>query len=73
MKVLARAGLVRDNTARAGSASTIEITPDGARLLDAAKDAVAGVDDRLFGPDADPIQRQVASAIRAAFEGDSTS
>lgn len=68
VKALAGAGLVRDNTARAGSASAIEITPDGARLLDAAKEAVAGVDDRLFGPDADPIQRQVADAVRAAFE-----
>ncbi|MER6942932.1 MarR family winged helix-turn-helix transcriptional regulator [Nonomuraea sp. NPDC000554] len=69
VKVLAGAGLVRDNTARAGAASTIEITPDGARLLQAAQEAASEVDDRLFGPDADPIQRQVADAVRAAFKG----
>ncbi|MEU7855434.1 MarR family winged helix-turn-helix transcriptional regulator [Nonomuraea sp. NPDC049141] len=69
VKVLAGAGLVRDNTARAGSASTIELTPDGARLLEAAKKVVAEVDERLFGPAADPIQRQVADAVRAAFDG----
>lgn len=72
VKVLAGAGLVRDNTARAGSASTIEVTPDGARLLQAAKQVVAGVDERLFGPAADPIQRQVADAVRAAFGGGAT-
>ena len=33
VKALAGAGLVRDNTARAGSASAIELTPEGARLL----------------------------------------
>ena len=69
VKVLAGAGLVRDNTARAGSASAIEVTPDGARLLATAKEVVAGVDERLFGPAADPIQRQVADAVRAAFGG----
>jgi DNA-binding MarR family transcriptional regulator len=67
VKALAGAGLVRDTTARAGSASAIELTADGARLLRAAKDAVAVVDERLFGPAADPIQRQVAEAVRAAF------
>ncbi|MEU4224819.1 MarR family winged helix-turn-helix transcriptional regulator [Nonomuraea sp. NPDC026600] len=72
VKVLAGAGLVRDNTARAGSASTIEVTPDGARLLEAAKQVVAGVDERLFGPAADPIQRQVADAVRTAFGGGAT-
>jgi DNA-binding MarR family transcriptional regulator len=72
VKVLAGAGLVRDNTARAGSASTIEVTPDGARLLEAAKQVVAGVDERLFGPAADPVQRQVADAVRAAFGGGAT-
>ena len=41
----------------------------GARLLKAAKEAVSGVDERLFGPDADPIQRQIADAARAAFSG----
>ena len=25
--------------------------------------------DRLFGPDADPIQRQIADAVRTAFSG----
>ncbi|MGW2145440.1 MarR family winged helix-turn-helix transcriptional regulator [Nonomuraea bangladeshensis] len=69
VKTLAGAGLVRDNTARAGSASAIEVTPEGARLLNAAKEAVSGVDERLFGPDADPIQRQIADAARAAFSG----
>ncbi|WP_336216283.1 MarR family winged helix-turn-helix transcriptional regulator [Nonomuraea sp. LPB2021202275-12-8] len=69
VKGLAVAGLVRDNTARAGSASAIELTPDGARLLRSAKDAVAVVDDTLFGPDSDPVQRQIADAVRAAFEG----
>ncbi|MFD1540960.1 MarR family winged helix-turn-helix transcriptional regulator [Nonomuraea guangzhouensis] len=72
VKVLAGTGLVRDNTARAGSASAIELTPDGARLLEAAKQVVAEVDERLFGPAADPIQRQVADAVRAAFEGGAT-
>ncbi|GGP06081.1 hypothetical protein GCM10012278_28050 [Nonomuraea glycinis] len=67
VKALAGAGLVRDTTARAGSASAIELTADGTRLLRAAKDAVAVVDEQLFGPDADPIQRQVAEAVRAAF------
>jgi DNA-binding MarR family transcriptional regulator len=68
VKALAAAGLVRDTTARAGSASAIELTADGTRLLRSAKDAVTVVDERLFGPDADPIQRQVADAVRAAFE-----
>jgi DNA-binding MarR family transcriptional regulator len=68
VKALAAAGLVRDTTARAGSASAIELTADGTRLLRSAKDVVTVVDERLFGPDADPIQRQVADAVRAAFE-----
>ncbi|MEU6793926.1 MarR family transcriptional regulator [Nonomuraea wenchangensis] len=73
VKTLAGAGLVRDNTARAGSASAIEVTPEGARLLKAAKEAVSRVDEQLFGPDADPIQRQIADAVRAAFsDGDPT-
>ncbi|MEU7900408.1 winged helix-turn-helix transcriptional regulator [Nonomuraea sp. NPDC049152] len=55
VKALAAAGLVRDHTARAGSASAIEVTPDGSRLLQAAKKAVAEVDERLFGPEADPV------------------
>ncbi|MGN9781094.1 MarR family winged helix-turn-helix transcriptional regulator [Nonomuraea sp. ZG12] len=69
VKALAAAGLVRDTTARAGSASAIELTADGTRLLRSAKEAVAVVDERLFGPAADPIQRQVADAVRAAFDG----
>jgi DNA-binding MarR family transcriptional regulator len=69
VKALSGAGLVRDNTARAGSASAIEITPEGAHLMREAMKAVAGVDEQLFGPDADPIQRQIAEAVRAAFEG----
>ncbi|MDP9844114.1 MarR family winged helix-turn-helix transcriptional regulator [Streptosporangium lutulentum] len=69
VKALSGAGLVRDNTARAGSASAIEVTPEGASLMREAMKAVAGVDERLFGPDADPIQRQVADVVRAAFGG----
>jgi DNA-binding MarR family transcriptional regulator len=69
VKALAAAGLVRDTTARAGSASAIELTADGTRLLRSAKEAVAVVDERLFGSAADPIQRQVADAVRAAFDG----
>ncbi|WP_328808318.1 MarR family winged helix-turn-helix transcriptional regulator [Nonomuraea antri] len=70
VKALVRAGLVHDRTARAGSASAIEVTPEGARLLQAAKDVIAQVDDRLFGPAADPIQQQVGQAIRTAFGGE---
>jgi DNA-binding MarR family transcriptional regulator len=67
VKALVAADLVRDGTARAGAASTIEVTEEGARLLHAAMDAVAGVDQRLFGADADPILRQVGTAVTAAF------
>jgi DNA-binding MarR family transcriptional regulator len=70
VKALVAAGLVRDHTARAGSASTIELTPEGARLLQAARRAVAEVDDRMFGPGAEPAQRQIGDAVRAAFSGD---
>ncbi|MBB5967030.1 MarR family transcriptional regulator [Planomonospora venezuelensis] len=73
VKALAGAGLVRDHTARAGSASAIELTPEGTRLLRAAEQAVSQVDDRMFGPDADPVQRQVADAVRAAFAGGAAS
>lgn len=69
VKALVGAGLVHDRTARAGSASAIELTPDGVRLLRAAQQVVAEVDDRLFGPEADPIQRQIGSAVVAAFTG----
>ncbi|MEV4833050.1 MarR family winged helix-turn-helix transcriptional regulator [Nonomuraea sp. NPDC049486] len=67
VKALVAAGLVRDSNARAGSASTIELTPEGRRLLAAAEQAIGDVDDLLFGSSADPIQRQLAAAIRAAF------
>jgi DNA-binding MarR family transcriptional regulator len=67
VKALVAAGLVRDSTARAGAASTIELTPEGARLLGEAMTAVSGVDDRLFGPDADPVLRQVGDTVRIAF------
>ena len=69
VKALAAAGLVHDGTARAGAASTIELTPKGSALLREAMDAVAGVDVRLFGPDSDPVLRQVGDAVRAAFGG----
>ncbi|MEV0819696.1 MarR family winged helix-turn-helix transcriptional regulator [Nonomuraea rubra] len=69
VKALAGAGLVRDTTARAGSASAIEVTPEGARLMEQARAAVTAVDERLFGESADPIQRQVGDTIRAAFSG----
>jgi DNA-binding MarR family transcriptional regulator len=68
VKALVAAALVRDGTARAGAASTIEVTEEGARMLRAAMDAVAGVDERLFGAGADPILRQVGSAVAAAFQ-----
>jgi DNA-binding MarR family transcriptional regulator len=71
VKALAAAGLVRDTTARAGSASAIELTPQGHGLLQEAMGAVATVDALLFGPDADPVQRQVGKAVSAAF-GDGT-
>jgi DNA-binding MarR family transcriptional regulator len=67
VKALVTAGLVRDGTARAGAASTIELTPEGARLLREAMSAVDAVDARLFGPDADPALRQVGEAVRSAF------
>jgi DNA-binding MarR family transcriptional regulator len=69
VKALSAAGFVRDTTARAGSASAIELTPEGTRLMRAAMGAVSEVDERLFGPDADPIQRRIADTVRAAFEG----
>ncbi|MFI6867194.1 MarR family winged helix-turn-helix transcriptional regulator [Nocardia sp. NPDC050406] len=67
VKAMVAAGLVRDRTARAGSASTIELTAKGTRLLNAAEKAVAEVDERLFGPDAEPARRQVGAAVMAAF------
>lgn len=68
VKALAAAGLVRDRNARAGSASTLEITAEGARLLEAAREAVAEVDERIFGADADPLHRAIRDAVRAAIE-----
>ena len=67
VKALATAGLVRDSTARAGSASTIELTAKGTRLLGEAREVVSAVDDRLFGPESDPVNQQIGAAIRAAF------
>ena len=67
VKALAGAGLVRDTTARAGSASAIELTSEGARLLQSAMEAVAAVDSLLFGPEADPVQRRVAEAVTEAL------
>jgi DNA-binding MarR family transcriptional regulator len=67
VKALVAAGLVRDGTARAGAASTIELTPEGARLLREAMNAVDAVDAQLFGPDADPALQQVGEAVRSAF------
>lgn len=69
VKAMVAAGLVRDRTARAGSASTIELTAKGTRLLRATEKVVAEVDERLFGADADPLQRQVGQAVMAAFLG----
>jgi DNA-binding MarR family transcriptional regulator len=67
VKALAAAGLARDSTARAGAASRIELTPDGVRLLREAMAAVDAVDARLFGPDAEPVLRQVGDVVRTAF------
>ncbi|MBR8744875.1 MarR family winged helix-turn-helix transcriptional regulator [Nocardiopsis sp. MG754419] len=67
VKTLTAKGLVRDHTARSGSASTIEVTPEGARLLDAAKEATATVDAHLFGPEADKVHQRVGTVLRDAF------
>ncbi|WP_033435737.1 MarR family winged helix-turn-helix transcriptional regulator [Saccharothrix syringae] len=69
VKALVAAGLVRDLNARPGSASTIELTPEGARLLQAARQVVAEVDERLFGSGADPVHQRFGAAVRAAFTG----
>ncbi|MFD4431366.1 MarR family winged helix-turn-helix transcriptional regulator [Nocardia sp. NPDC058497] len=69
VKSLVGAGLVQDRTARAGSASAIELTEAGAQLLGEARKVLAQVDTQLFGPEADPIQRRVGTAIVAAFNG----
>ena len=69
VKALATAGLVRARTARAGSASAIELTADGERLLRAAQEVVTEVDERLFGAAADPVQRRIGNAVVDAFRG----
>ncbi|MEU4320114.1 MarR family transcriptional regulator [Nocardia fluminea] len=69
VKGLVGAGLVQDRTARAGSASAIELTESGAELLAEARKAVARVDTQLFGAESDPILRQVGAAIVDAFAG----
>jgi DNA-binding MarR family transcriptional regulator len=73
VKALATAGLVRDSNARAGSPSMLEITAKGRRLLEAAEHAAAEVDDRMFGPDADPVHRRIGETVRTAFAGRITS
>lgn len=71
VRALLSAGLVRDRTARPGSASEIELTPEGLRLLQRAREVVARVDEQMFGPESDPIQRRVGQAILTAFTGES--
>ncbi|MBF6068146.1 MarR family transcriptional regulator [Nocardia farcinica] len=68
VKALTAAGLVRDSTAKAGAASTIELTAAGTRLLAEARRVVGEVDERLFGAEADPVRRKLGAAIRHAFE-----
>ncbi|MEC3915043.1 MarR family winged helix-turn-helix transcriptional regulator [Nocardia sp. CDC160] len=72
VKAMVAGGWVRDRTARAGSASTIELTAKGRRLLRAAEAVIAEVDERLFGTAAEPFQRQVGAALVAAFENRNT-
>jgi DNA-binding MarR family transcriptional regulator len=67
VKALVAAGLVHDSTARAGAASSIELTPEGRQLLRKAMSAVEAVDAELFGPDADPALRALGDAVRTAF------
>ncbi|WP_017587212.1 MarR family winged helix-turn-helix transcriptional regulator [Nocardiopsis ganjiahuensis] len=67
VKALKTAGLVQDDTARAGAASTISLTDEGHRVLREAMGAVSGVDERLFGAEADPAQRRIGEAVRSAF------
>ncbi|MFL1378776.1 MarR family winged helix-turn-helix transcriptional regulator [Nocardiopsis protaetiae] len=67
VKALVAAGLVHDLTARPGAASSIEVTAKGRELLERAGREIARVDEELFGPEADPIQRQVGAAFREAF------
>ena len=67
VKALKGAGLVQDNTERARAASTISLTDEGHRVLRDAMRIVGVVDERLFGADADPIQRQIGAAVQEAF------
>ncbi|MBF6171834.1 MarR family winged helix-turn-helix transcriptional regulator [Nocardia blacklockiae] len=67
VKALVGAGLVRDRTARAGSASTLELTAAGTRLLRAAEQIVTEVDERLFGAQADPLHRRLGGALVSAL------
>ncbi|MFI6579187.1 MarR family winged helix-turn-helix transcriptional regulator [Nocardiopsis sp. NPDC050513] len=67
IRALQSAGLVRDLTARAGSASEIELTSEGADLLDRAREAISAVDEKMFGPEAEPVPREIAGTIRRAF------
>ncbi|GHC87943.1 hypothetical protein GCM10007079_32520 [Nocardiopsis terrae] len=67
VKALKTAGLVQDDTARAGAASTITLTDEGHRTLREAMGAVGTVDELLFGADADPVQRRIGEAVREAF------
>ncbi|WP_116247597.1 MarR family winged helix-turn-helix transcriptional regulator [Nocardiopsis sp. FIRDI 009] len=69
IRALQSAGLVRDLTARAGSASEIELTSEGAALLGRAHEVIVGVDERMFGPEADPVHQEIARTIRRAFAG----
>ncbi|OLT27692.1 MarR family transcriptional regulator [Nocardiopsis sp. CNR-923] len=70
IRALQSAGLVRDLTARAGSASEIELTPRGSDLLDRAREVIGAVDEKMFGPEAEPVPREIARTIRGAFPGD---
>jgi DNA-binding MarR family transcriptional regulator len=67
VKALVGAGLVRDNTSRPGAASTIELTDQGKRTLRDAMEIVGTVDERLFGPGADPVQQRIGETVSEAF------
>ncbi|MFD1936620.1 hypothetical protein ACFSKW_34620 [Nonomuraea mangrovi] len=43
----------------------------GSRLLQAAKKAVAEVNERLFDPEADPVQCRIGQAVFPALLGES--
>ncbi|MEV2278553.1 MarR family winged helix-turn-helix transcriptional regulator [Nocardiopsis sp. NPDC049922] len=67
IRALQSAGLVRDLTARAGSASEIELTPAGTNLLGKAREVISAVDETMFGPEAEPVSREIAETVRRAF------